>query len=44
MDQYPEVKSTNDNLEKANMGFSALFIVELIIKLSGLGFKGFFLD
>lgn len=44
LDKYPESKYLSDALEKANIGFSLLFVIELVIKLAGLGFSGYFMD
>ena len=42
MDKYPENPKSNYILEKINIAFSLIFIIEMIIKLVGLGFKGYF--
>jgi hypothetical protein len=44
MDKYPIDYDQANILEKVNMGFSAIFIVEMIIKLFALGFKDYFID
>lgn len=41
LDKYPEDEAVTEMLEKANIFFSAFFFAEMILKLVGLGFKGF---
>lgn len=44
LDRYPEDKNLTAVLEKVNIGFSLLFVFELAVKLTGLGFQAYFAE
>ncbi len=44
LDRYPIEEDQLVLYEDINTGFTLVFIAELVIKLTGLGFKAFFLD
>ena len=44
LDRFNISQSEFRNLENVNTGFTALFFLEMIIKLIGLGFKEYFKD
>lgn len=44
MDSYPARKSYKTLRDSSNMAFSVIFTLEIVIKLLGLGIKGYFYD
>ena len=44
LDSYPPDPSLMEKAEKANLAFSLVFLLEMIIKLIGFGFKGYLKD
>jgi len=44
LDHYPMTHSMSANLELAHFVFLSLFVVEMLLKLGGLGWKNYFLD
>lgn len=44
LDSYPEDTNLNKLLEYINLGIYFLFLLEILTKLAGLGFKAFFYD
>jgi hypothetical protein len=44
MDKYPIESNYNQTLDTLNYVFSGFFMLEMVIKLFGLGFYGYFID
>ena len=44
LDKYPEMENANKIMEYSNMAFAGFFMLETLLKLLGLGFKGFVKD
>ena len=44
LDRYPITLAETLALEWLNLGFSIVFFIEMILKLVGLGLKGYFKD
>ena len=43
-DHYPIGKESTTILEYSNLTFSVIFIIEMVIKLTGMGFRGYIRD
>ena len=44
MDYYHESSTYSNNLDMLNLAFFSFFVFELVVKLSGFGFKYYFHD
>ena len=44
LDKYPSSEHYDRSLEKVNIVFTLIFILEMILKLLGLGLKDYFLE